>query len=212
MKILTRPVIMLLAVWCIAVMFVPTVLAADQTQGTMQAPGRSGQMPGGQGSNNQMQAPPSGGQGATGPSDRQGFENTSRIRERPASDMNGNMTAPRGNDTMRGNGNITPPDFGNMTPPEMSSTSPMEFGNMTSHEMREGHVLEDNSSAPGRAPDNKSEKDLTERSAGGGLSGSEQGSNHPSGSQTSVQGQQQSLEEQINGIINQLQSLISGKK
>lgn len=229
MKILTRPIILLIAVWCVAVMLVPSALAADLGQGSRQQAG-PGHMPAGQGNDNQMQAPPSGGSG------QQGSQNNGedrQMRERPSGDMSGNVTAPAGHGSMNGNGTMTRPDFGNMTAPALNgdlngngtmtrpdfgnmtrpdfgNTTMSGYGNRTGHEMNAWQGPSGNSTAPGPMPGNQSVANQAGRPVDNTPGNNQQ--NARSGTQAAGQGQQASFEEQINSIISQLQSLLSGGK
>jgi len=214
MKILTRPVIVLLALWCTAVLLVPSAFAAEQKTGSMQAPGGSGPMYGGQANMDQMQAPLSGGQGTSGQHGSETGYSTSKGRDRPSDISGGNMTAPMRPEGMNDNRNMTPPDLRNQTALEHGNMIPPMFGNETAgnqsfDEMRGGYGLAGNSTAP-RLPDtdlspgnpaNRQSDNMPAASEQNGKSDTQKGT-----------GQQQSLESQINSIISQLQAFLSGKK
>lgn len=214
MKILTRPVIVLLALWCTAVLLVPSAFAAEQGTGSMQAPGGSGPMHGGQANMDQMQAPPSGEQGTSGQQGSETGYSTSNGRDRPSDISGGNKTAPMRPEGMNDNRNMTPPDIGNQTALEYGNIISPMFGNETAgnksfHKMRGGHGLAGNSTAPIPPETNLSSGNPADRQSDNMPAPGEE--NGKSDTQKGT-GQQQSLETQINSIISQLQALLSGKK
>lgn len=217
MKILTQPVIVLLALWCTAVLLVPSAFAAEQGTGSMQAPGGSGPLLGGQANMDQMQAPPSGGQGTSGQQESETGYSASKGRDRPSdpSDISGcNMIAPMRPEGMNDNRNMTPPYFGNQAALEYGNMIPLMFGNETTgnqsfHDLRCGHGLAGNSTAPIFPDTNQLSANPADRQSDNMPAPGEQ--NGKSDIQNGT-GQQQSLETQINSIISQLQALLSGKK
>jgi hypothetical protein len=214
MKILTRSVIVLLALWCTAVMLVPCAFAAEQGTGTMQAPGGSGPMHGGKTNMDQMQTPPTGGQDTSGQQSSETGFSANKGRDWPSDGTGGNMTAPMRPEGMNENGTMIPPDFGNQTFRESGTMiQPMlgneTAGNLSFHEMRGGHGLAGNSTAPIPPDTNLSLVDPADQPSENVPEPVEQ--NEKSNNQKGT-GQQQSLENQINSIISQLQALLSGKK
>lgn len=124
------------------------------------------------------------------------------------------MTAPMRPEGMNDNRNMTPPDFGNQTALEYGNMIPPMFGNETAgnqsfHEMKGGHGLAGNSTAPILPETNQSSGNPADHQSDNMPAPSEQ--NGKPDTQTGT-GQQQSLETQINSIISQLQALLSGKK
>jgi hypothetical protein len=231
MKIFNRPVMVLAALWCMAVILVPVAHAAEQGTGTLQAPGGFGSGPGDQGNTNQMQAPPSGSPGPSGTDRGSGGRDSGNAGSMRAPPGNmGNMTAPGGaggfqnggNMTLReppergdrnftamggpgggrGDGNITVSGSGNMTPPG--------FGNET-YGMTGGYGMHGNSTVPGRGPGGMSSGNTTappDRPADGSQGGQD---NAPSsGNQSQARPAQQSQEDLIASLIKQLQGLLSG--
>ncbi|MDD1689243.1 MAG: hypothetical protein LUQ66_01105 [Methanoregula sp.] len=231
MMILNRPVMVLLALWCMAVLLVPVALA--DVQGGMQGPGGAGPATGGQGNTGQMQAPPSGGSGDSGSKGNNGGPgngNGGQMSAPPSGAM-GNLTAPAGAGDWQGNRNMTPPDGtgnanmtsrerpafdaanmtatggpggfrgdGNMTPPDFGN---MTAGNVTAHGMHGnityrafGNETPGNGTAPVDRPD--------------GMQG-DQNQAQQSGGQVSGQ-VQQSKEDVIASLINELQALLSGRE
>jgi len=227
-KILNRPVMVLVALWCVAVLLVPVALA--EVQGGMQGPGGAGPATGGQGNMDQMQAPSSGGPGdfgSQGSNGGPGNGNGGQIRQPPSGGMgNGTMTAPNGtgngNTTLRerpafdvanmtatggpggfrGDGNITPPDSGNMTATGMRG-GPGMHGNST---MSSGNLT-----APGGAGNWQGNGTMTAPpDRPDGVQG-DQNPGQDSGNQQATKAQQQTKEDLVASLISQLQALMSGK-
>ena len=234
MKILTRPVLVLMAFWCMAVLLVPAALGADQSTGTMQMQAGPGNGHGSQGNTNQIQAPPSGGQGGSsgqgepgaqdGSSSQQGSGNGGQMSAPPSDGTGtGNMTAPQGRGGMQGDGNITPPDFSNLTAgniqggPGMQgdgNMTPPDFGNLTAGNQtpRADNGMHGNSTQMRHGPGNQSFDNTTAPVNFPDGSDGSQNTASQSGNQPASQAQQQSGEDVIGSLISQLQALLSGKK
>jgi len=222
MKILTRPVIVLLALWCTAVLLVPGALGADQGTGGMQAPGGSGH------GNNQMQVPPSGSpgmSGAPGGSSGQGSANGEELSGPPSGGMGrGNMTATMGEGIRERDGNMTRTDFGNMTAGDArggpgqngyGNMTPPDFGNMTAGNLTPREGMPGNSTQLRHFPGNQSSDNLTAPanlpSDGENTPGQGRQAGSLSSGQLQQQAQQQSKDDVIASLISQLQALLSGK-
>ena len=222
MIILTRPIIVLLALWCTAVLLVPGALGADLGTGGMQAPGGS------EHGNNPMQAPPSGGHGtsgAPGGNDRQGSANGDAFTAPPSGGMErGNMTATGGPGSRQGNRNMTPAEFSDMTASELrggagmngdGNMTPPDFGNLSAGNFTPRDGIRGNSTELRHSTSNQSIEKMNapDNLPSDGIPGQDVG--RQSVSQSSGQDQQvqqQSKEDVIASLITQLQTLLSGKK
>jgi hypothetical protein len=209
MKILTRPVIVLLALWCTAVLLVPSGLAAEQGQGIMQAPGGSApHLPDDQSNNNQILTPSFGGN--KDPAQQHALENDDKHQMQGQPD--GNTTAPVQYGSMNGEdnkshrdfGNRTPPDFGNMVPFESGNFTSGESGNMTPRIKHELGNAGNNTFTPIQG-NNQSMKMPDDQLVNNELK-------QTTANFAERERQQQSVEDPINGILSQLQALLSGKK
>jgi hypothetical protein len=210
MKIIRRSVLVLAACICMAAILSPFALAAGQgqlgtgTMNQMQAHTAQGQA----GANGgQMQAPPSGTMirnqsDRIGTRDGTGFAGDgNRTMRQPPGSMDGNMTLFRGTEGNRTMTPLEPRDglFANRTADTRNGDRPGDGLSINSTMVRHGPgsmdpgntTLPADATAGGQAP------------AGGMM--------QPA-SQSAGQEQQQSKDDVIASLINQLQGLLSGKK